>query len=211
MKQKYLVTALGAVVGVLSMAVLPAEAATSYSFVVRGVVDSVDTTKKTVQVTGTYASTKAVEDTVSKKVEYSVKSATFYKWEGGMLVLRNIKHVKVSDEVVMSGTKTTGGTFNVTKLTVNDRMFEVVGRVKDYNTAENWIEVLVGRSTLKHKSIANTRVKFYYHSGTKCMRLGNEIGCSEIVTNDQGIKVKGSRTGTDGKWEITHAWNNFPV
>lgn len=187
-------------------------ASTSYTFVVRGVVESVNTSTGVMNVTGTFASAKAIVDTQSKNIGYSVKNAKFTKWENGVRVKRNIKHVAVGDEVVLKGSKTTGGSFVVDELTVNDRGFEVVGRVRDIDTEENSITVVVGRSTYKHKAYVNKEVKVYYIDDvTKCRRLGTEIDCSEIQADNQGIKVKGGLTGAEGKWEISHAWNQYPL
>ncbi len=200
--------ALGLLAWAVAMSV--SAASTDYPFVIRGNVDSVDTKKNKVEVTSTKSSTKAIADTQSKRVSYSLGSADIYKWENGVKVTRNVKHIREGDEVVMKGNNKSG-TWVVDTLTINDRSFEVVGRVKDYNTANNWIEVLVGRSSLQHKGYVDTKVKFYYTSDTKCYRYGSEVGCSSIINEDQGIKIKGKRTSTGGSWDATHIWNKYPI
>lgn len=196
---------------VVAVSALPADAAGDYAFTIRGIVESVDSKNNKIQVTGTKSSTQAVTDTQSKKVQYSLKTAKVYKWEGGKQVPRNINHLRANDEVVMKGNKKSG-TFVVDTLTVNDRSFEVVGRVKDYNTSENWIKVLVGRSTLQHAGVVNTQIKFYYDDDTaKCFRLGSSIDCSEIVNENQGVKIRGLRSTNGGRWEATHFYNRYPL
>ncbi|MBI1834088.1 MAG: hypothetical protein HYR90_04680 [Candidatus Andersenbacteria bacterium] len=201
-----------AIIGVAAaLAALPSFAASEdYPFNIRGIVQSVDKTNMKIVVQGTKSSAKAVAETQSKEVQYSLKSVKIWKWENGKQVARNISFVKPNDEVVMIGRKVSG-TFVVDKLTINDRKFTVVGRVKDYNTAENWIKVRVGRSTLQHKGVVNTDIKFYYDDDTTCMRLGNEIDCSEIASENQGIRIDGERSSTGGKWNATKIWNRFPI
>lgn len=195
---------------------LPSKAATDYPFLIRAYVESVNTTNGTILARGISSSTAAIADTQSKNVTYSAKSADFYRWEQNKTVKvpRNINYVKVGQEIVLKGNKT-GGSFIADVVTINDRTFDVVGRVTDYNTSEDWIEVLVGRSTLSHASVVNTKIKFHYNSDTDCLRLGSEIGCSEIDIHEQGsgrgIKVRGERSGPGGQWDITNAWNNYPL
>lgn len=201
-----------AILGVVAaVAALPSFAASGdYPFNIRGVVQSVDKTNMKIIVVGTKSSAKAVADTQSKEVQYSLKSGKIWRWENGKLAARNINYVKPNDEVVMIGRKVSG-TFVVDKLTINDRKFTVVGRVKDYNTTEKWVKVNVGRSTLQHKGVVNTDIKFYYDDDTTCYRLGNEIDCTEIVSENQGIKIQGERSSTGGKWNATKMWNRFPI
>ena len=180
-----------------------------YSFVVRGEVDSINVARNTIMVTGNYASSKSRTATVGNRIEYRLADATFYKWESGVKKQRNIKHLKVGNEVVMSGDKMVGSQYNVTKLTINDRSFTVLAKVREVDTSEDWIKAEVGRSTYKHAAFNGVQVKFHYNSETTCMRLGTEIGCSEIDALGQGIKLKGGLTGAGNKWELTNAWNNY--
>lgn len=199
---------------VMAVSALPSSAATDYTFLVRGFVESVDGTNHRLVVTGTWASTaQAVTDTQSKVVRYSIKDSDIYKWEDGKKVLRDINYLRTGQEVVMKGKKVSG-TFAPDWVVINDNAFTVVGRVTDNDTANNWIKVKVGRSTLKQSGIVNTEIKFHYNSDTKCMNLGSEIGCSEIVkkgSEGQGIKLKGVKSSASQQWDLTNAWNNYPI
>lgn len=186
-------------------------AASDYNYTMRGFVESVDTTNKTVRVTGTWASSEqAIADTQSKINTYKLSGTPIYRWENGAKVSRNVNYIKTGQEVVIKGRKVSGA-YTTDWLIINDNAFDIVGRVTNYDTSENWIKIKVGRSTLKHAGIVNTEIKFYYDSDTTCKRLGTEIGCSEIVNNNQGIKVRGVKSSASQQWDIMYAWNNYPI
>lgn len=196
---------------IVAVSALPSSAATDYTFLVRGFVESVDKANNRLVVTGTWASTaQAVTETQSKVINYSIKDSDIYKWEDDKKILRDINHLEVGQEVVMKGKKVSG-TFSPDWVVINDNAFVVVGRVTDYDTDNNWIKVKVGRSTLKQAGIVNTEIKFHYTSSTKCMRLGSEIGCSEITNQNQGIKLRGVKSSVSGQWDLNNAWNNYPI
>lgn len=204
-------TALAFSIGAAAVALPSLAASGDYPFWVRGIVESVDVKNAKIVVTGTTVSTAATADLQSKQVEYSLKNAQVFRWENGHKVPRSRGYLKAGQEVVMKGNKKSGS-FIVDWVVINDRTFDVTGRVKDYNTDENWIKVLVGRSTLQHKGYVNTQVKFYYNDDTtKCYRLGTKIDCSEITNENQGIRLVGERSSTGGKWEVTKVWNRYHI
>src|SRR3989344_2414642 len=185
---------------------MPSEAA-DYPFVIRGVVD-VAVTTKIVNVTATNASSKATADTVGKNVGYSLTTAKVYKYINGVKKLVSASHIKLGNEVVMKGNKV-GGTFKVTELTINDRSFEILGRVRDLNTDNKTITVQVARSTYRESGLKGNRITINYDTKTACKRLGSAIGCSTINTPDNIIKIVGSVTGTNQKYEATKIWAQY--
>lgn len=185
---------------------LPSEAA-DYPFVVRGVVDKSVTTK-IVNVTVTNASTKAIPETVSKNIGYSISTANVYKWINGVKKPVSKSQIKLGDEVVMKGNKV-GSTFKVTELTINDRSFEILGRVRDLNTDNKTITVQVARSSYRESGIKGNRITINYDKNTACKRLGSTIGCSTINTPDNIIKIIGSVTGANQKYEATKIWAQY--
>lgn len=185
---------------------LPSEAA-DYPFVIRGVVD-VAVTTKVVNVTATTASTKAIAETVDKNIGYSLTTAKIYKYVNGVKTLTSKGQIKLGNEVVMKGNKV-GGTFKVTELTINDRNFEILGRVRDLNTDNKTITVQVARSTYRESGLKGNRITINYDTKTACKRLGSTIGCSTIDTPDNLIKIIGSVTGTNQKYEATKIWAQY--
>lgn len=185
---------------------LPSYAA-DYPFTIRGIVD-VSVTSTVVKVTATKSSTKAIAETEGINIGYSISKAKVFKYINGVKKPVAKAQIKLGDEVVMKGTKT-GGTFKVDTLVINDRNFEIVGRVKEIDTTNNTITVLVAHSTYREKGIKGTQVKLTYNDNTVCKRLGSDVGCSTIDINDNVIKAKGSVTGENQKYELTNVWGQY--
>lgn len=196
-----------AAVAAIALVFAPSSDAADYPFVVRGVVDK-SVTSKVAHVTVTSASTKAIPETVSKNIGYSISSAKVYKWINGVKKPVSKSQIKLGDEVVMKGNKV-GSTFKVSELTINDRGFEILGRVREVNTDEKTITVQVARSTYREKGLKGNRLKINYSKHTDCKRLGSDVDCSTVDTGDNIIKIQGSVTGTNQKYEATNIWAQY--
>ncbi|OGY36654.1 MAG: hypothetical protein A3E36_04480 [Candidatus Andersenbacteria bacterium RIFCSPHIGHO2_12_FULL_45_11b] len=186
---------------------LPAFAA-DYPFVLRGVVDVKAPTKSIVYVTVTSASAKAVAETQNINLGYSISNAKIYGYVNGVKKPVSWTQLKMGNEVVMKGNKV-GGTFKVSELTINDRSFEMLGRVRDLNTDNKTITVQVARSTYRESGIKGNNIIINYSGTTACKRLGSTISCSTINTPDNIIKIIGSVTGTNQKYEATKIWAQY--
>ncbi len=185
---------------------LPAHAA-DYPFTIRGVVDVASTTK-IVNVTATTATSKALTETVGLNIGYSISKAKVFKYVNGVKKPTTATHIKLGDEVVMKGTKV-GGTFKVDTLVINNRDFEVVGKVKEVHTDLKTIVVLVSRSTYRQSGIKGKEVTFKYNSDTVCRRLGSVVDCSTIPENNQLVKLVGGVTGADQVYELSKVYDNY--
>lgn len=179
------------------------------TFVVRGIAD-VKLTKSAIYITPTYASPANVrEDILNENTGFSLSGATkYYKYVNKKKVLTSWNSVRLGQEVVVKGT-TSGGSYKVTELTINDRTFSITGTVNDVNEDTNMIKVTVKTSTYKQPNIKNKNIPMYYSSRTKCVESGKEIGCSEILSEGQKIKVEGGVTGVHNKYELLNVWNNY--
>jgi hypothetical protein len=185
---------------------LPA-AASDYSFVIRGVVD-VSVNTKVVNVTATKSSAKAVAETESKNIGYSISKAKVYKYVNGVRRLASKSAIKLGDEVVLKGKKV-GGTFRVDELTINTRTFEMVGRVREIDTVLNTITIQVVHSTYREKGLKGTKLKLTYNDDTVCKRLGSTVGCSTIDISDNIIKVKGGVSGTNQVYDLSAVFGQY--
>lgn len=194
-------------IAILALLVASPAHAEDYPFVIRGVVD-VAVTTKVVNVTATKSSTKAIPETENKNIGYSISKAKFYKYVRGVKKPTSAKQIKLGDEVVMKGKKV-GGTFKVDELTINTRSFDIIGRVKEIDTAKKTITVLVAHSTYRSAGIKGTKVKLTYNNDTACKRLGSTVACSTIDTSDNVIKAIGSVTGTDQVYELSKVYGQF--
>lgn len=203
---------LSARMGVVSVAAfalafaLPTYAA-DYPFTIRGIVE-VSSTAKVVNVTATNASLKAATDTVGFNIGYSISKAKVFKYINGVKKPVAATQIKLGNEVVMKGTKT-GGTYKVDTLVINNRDFEVVGKVKEVHTDLKTIVVLVARSNYRESGIKGKEVTFKYSDATVCRRLGSVVNCDTIPENNQLVKLFGGVTGTDQVYELSRAYDNY--
>ena len=195
-------------IAVFALAIaLPAFAA-DYPFTLRGVVDINAPTKSIVYVTVTAGSAKGLLETQNQNIGYSISTAKVYGYINGVKKPVSKSKIKLGDEVVMKGNKV-GGTFKVSELTINDRGFEMLGRVRDINTDNKTITVQVARSTYRESGIKGNNIIINYSGTTACKRLGSTISCSTINTPDNIIKIIGSVTGTNQKYEATKIWAQY--
>jgi hypothetical protein len=178
-----------------------------YKFLVRGIVTEVTASANSVTMYSTHTSDLAKNDLGGVVQDFNVKTTKFYKWVGGKKVRVKIGSVKVGDEVVMRGVKKSNGQFNVTKLTVNDRSFSIVGKLKEIDTTNRKLTILVGTSTYKQKTYVDKEVVMTYDDNTEFKSLGSLINFDELVANNQKVKVIGAIVN-DGQWEVTNLWNN---
>ena len=198
-------------IGVFAFALVfatPAFASTNYSFVLRGVTDIKAPTKGVVYVTVTNASAKAASETVGVNLGYSIGTAKIYKIINGIKQPASWKQIKMDDEVVMTGNKI-GATFKVTQLVINDRSFDLVGKVTDINTDVKTITVNVIHSTYREAGIKTHEVTLKYTGDTSCKRLGSDIDCSTVDVRHQVIRAKGSVTGENQVYTLTNFWDNY--
>lgn len=185
---------------------LPTYAA-DYPFTIRGVVDKSVTTK-VVHVTATSASSKAESEVKGVNIGYSITKAKVFKYINGVKKPVAKTQIKLGDEVVMKGTKT-GSTFKVDTLVINSRDFNIIGKVREVDTAKKTITVLVAHSTYRNAGIKGKEVKISYNSDTVCKRLGSTVDCSTIAENKQVIKLVGSVTGTNQVYEASKIYDNY--
>ena len=178
-----------------------------YKFLIRGIVTEVTSSANSVTMYSTHVSDLAKTDLGGVVKDFNVKTTKFYKWAGGKKKRVTIGSVKVGDEVVMRGVKKSNGQFNVTKLTVNDRSFTIVGKLKKIDTTTRELTILVGTSTYKQKTYVNKEVVMTYDDNTEFKSLGALINFDELVANNQKVKVIGAIVN-DGQWEVTRLWNN---
>lgn len=200
-------------IAVTSMAVFALALATpvfaaDYSFVIRGVTDLKAPTKSVIYVTVTNATSKAVPETLHLNLGYSIGTAKIYKIINGVKKPTLSTQIKMGDEVVMKGNKI-GGTFKVSEVTINERTFDLVGKVKDINTDVKRMRVLVGHSTYRNAGIKNKEITLTYTGATTCKRLGSSVACSTVDSKDQLIRAKGSVTGENQVYTLTNLWDNY--
>ena len=210
MKLSSLSTKIG-IVGIVAFAfalATPAFASTNYAFVLRGVTDIKAPTKGVVYVTVTNASAKAATETVGVNLGYSIGTAKIYKVINGVKTPVSWKQIKIDNEVVMKGTKV-GGTFKVSELVINDRSFDLVGKVTDINTDVKTITVNVIHSTYREAGLKGNDVTLKYTGDTLCKRLGSDVACSTVDAIHQVIRAKGAVTGENQVYTLTNFWDNY--
>lgn len=178
-----------------------------YKFLIRGIVTEVTPAANSVTMYSTHTSGLAKTDLAGVITDFNVKTTKFYKWALGKKKRVTIGSVKVGDEVVMQGVKKSNGQFNVVKLTVNDRSFSIVGKIKAIDTTNRTITILVGTSTYKQVTYVNKEVVMTYDDNTEFFSLGNLINSDEQTADSQKVKVIGAIVN-DGQWEVTKLWNN---
>ncbi|MCE9643476.1 MAG: hypothetical protein K8Q97_04170 [Candidatus Andersenbacteria bacterium] len=186
----------------------PAFADTNYPFTLRGVTDVKAPTKSLVYVTVTAGSSKAFGEVKNQNIAYSISTAKVYGYVNGVKRLESWKQLKLGQEVVMKGKKV-GNTFKVSELTINDRTFEIIGKVTDVNTDDKTISVNVMTSTYREKGIKSTEIKMEYTPSTVCKRLGSTVGCDTVDVKHQVIRAKGEVTGVDQVYTLNNFWDNF--
>ena len=210
MNKKFLVGgAIAAFIAIVSMGTALA-ASDSYKFVVRGNVTKVDKDNKTITVYANHASERAKEDLAGDVVEYKASTAKVYKWVKGKKVRITLGGVPVGNEVVMEGAKNKNGNFGVTKITVNDNAFSIVGTLRGRNEDNKTLSVDISYTDYKSTTFKGKRVTFYYGGNTKFYnRSGAEINADEIANGDEQVKITGTVT-SGNKWEALKVWDDYP-
>jgi len=210
MNNKFLLV-VGAIVVCAGVAfATPAFASThSYKFLVRGNVIEVDKANKTVTVNSTHASANAKEDLAGEVVEFNASAAKVYKWVSGKKVRVTLGGVPVGHEVVMEGTKRSEGRFNVSKITVNDNAFSVVGILRKHDKSNKTLKLDISYSSYKSAAVLGKRVSFQYSGNTKFYsRSGAEMSKDDLGKGDQNLKVVGIVTNGN-KWEVQKVTDNY--
>lgn len=177
-------------------------------FTVRGIVD-VKATTRSINVTASYATDDIKDEVFEKNITYTLKNehgvpAKVYQWKGKKLLPSSANALRLGQEVVIKGKKS-GTTFFVDWVKINDRSFTIKGEVREINKTNETITILVDTSTYKQGGIHNTDVVMKYNSKTVCKYKTSEIGCSEIESNNQKIKVTGGVTGTENTYVLLTA------
>ncbi|HSX24915.1 MAG TPA: hypothetical protein VLG69_03035 [Candidatus Andersenbacteria bacterium] len=186
----------------------PVFASSTYPFTLRGVVDIQAPTKSVVYVTVTNGSAKALAEVQGQNIGYSIGTAKIYKITNMGKKLVSWKQIKMDDEVVMKGNRV-GTTFKVSELVINDRSFDLVGKVTDINTDVKTINVNVIHSTYREKGIKSTEITLKYTGDTACKRLGSDVACSTVDALHQVVRAKGSVTGENQVYTLTNFWDNY--
>lgn len=179
-----------------------------YTFLIRGYVTKVDTVNNTVRVSATHTSPAATADLGGVPTDYNVKGAKFYKWTNG--VKKRVSFTKsavVGDEVVIRGAAKTNGNYNAAWLVVNEKDFEIVGKLRGNDLNKKQLTVLVGTSTYKQTQFANKEVVVQYSNSTKFKAAGKDIDNDDVSANNQTVKVKGQIQS--GNWIVTNVWDNY--
>lgn len=182
--------------------------ASDYPFVIRGNTDVKAPTAKIVYLTAKTASSKATSETVGKNIGYSISNATVWKYVNGVLKETSKDAIKLSQELVLKGNKI-GSTFVAKQVIINDRTFDIIGKVKDIDTDLKTITVLVVHSTYRESGIKNKNIKLTYDSKTACKRLGSSVGCSTVANKNQIIKGTGEVSGETQVYNLKNLWDNF--
>ena len=188
----------------------PASASTdSYKFLVRGNVTEVDRANKTVTVASTHTSANAKDDLAVEAVEFNASAAKVYKWVNGKKVRVTLGGVPVGYEVVMEGAKRSDDRYNVSKITVNDNSFTVVGILRKHDTSNKTLKVDVSYSSYKSAAVLGKRITLQYAGNTKFYsRTGKEISKDELGTGDQNIQVVG-KVSNGNKWEALKVTDDY--
>ena len=208
MKLRFLSLGIAGVAAFAIAFAAPAFADTNYPFTLRGVTDVKAPTKSLVYVTVTAGSTKALGEVHDQNIAYSISTAKVYGYVSGVKRLESWKQLKLGQEVVMTGKKI-GNTFKVSELVINDRTFDLTGKVTDVNTDDKTISVNVMTSTYREKGIKSTEIKMEYTPSTVCKRLGSTVGCDTVDVKHQVIRAKGEVTGVDQVYTLNNFWDNF--
>lgn len=181
----------------------------SYKFVARGNVIEVDKPNKTLTVNTTHASASAVDDLAGEVVEFNASAAKVYKWVNGKKVRVTLGGIPVGNEVVMEGAKRSEGRFNVSKITVNDNAFTVVGILRTHDTSNKTLKLDVSYSSYKSTSVVDKSVTFQYAGSTKFYsRTGAEITKDDLGDGDQNIKIVGKVTNGNN-WEALKVTDDY--
>lgn len=181
----------------------------TYKFVARGNVSEVDRANNTVTVNVKHASAKAVDDLAGNTVEFNVNGAKVYKWVNGKKVRVTLGGVPAGQEVVLEGAKRSEGRFNVSKLTVNDNAFSIVGILKDKDASNKTLKVEVSYTSYKSSIFKDKTITLYYGGNTKFYtREGSEIQVEDFTEDDQKVKITGTVT-SGSKWEALKLWDNY--
>lgn len=209
MKMNFLVGTVVAVVAVASAGTALASS-DSYKFVVRGNVTRVDRTANTVTVYTQHASPLAQDDLAGETVEFNVSGAKVYKWVNGKKIRVTLGGVPVGYEVVMEGAKRSEDRFNVTKITVNDNAFTVVGKLRGHSTSNKTLTVDVSYTSYKPKTFSDKRITFNYGNNTKFYtKAGKEMNADELANNDEPVKITGT-VSNGSKWEALKVTDDYP-
>lgn len=208
MKLSFLSLGIASVAALAFSLAAPAFADTNYPFVLRGTTDVKPATKQLVYVTVTAGSTKALDEVKNQNIGYSIGTAKVYGYVNGVKKLESWKQIKLGSEVVMKGKKI-GDTFKVTELTINDRSFEIIGKVTDINTDKKTISVNVMQSTYREKGLKSNEVTMQYTPSTVCKRLGSTVDCSTVDVRHQVVKAVGAVTGENQVYTLSNFWDSY--
>ena len=181
----------------------------SYKFLVRGNVTEVDKANKTITVVSAHTSANAKDDLAGELVEFNASAAKVYKWVNGKKVRVTLSGVPVGYEVVMEGAKRSEGRYNVSKITVNDNSFTVVGVLRTHDTNNETLKMDISYSSYKSASVLDKRITIQYAGNTKFYsRTGAEISKDELGDGDQKIQVVG-RVSNGDKWEALKVTDDY--
>lgn len=180
-----------------------------YKFTVRGIVREVTPAAKTIRVYVTYASSAAKDELLGNTQDFNVNSAKFYKWSGDKKSRTTLSKVaQVGDEVVLYGQKKGEDQFSAATVTTNDRTFEVVGLLREYNSSDGTLRMEASFSTYKNSQFKGKDIWIGLLSNTKVYASsGAEMNTDELKANDQKIKVKGVMEGSN--WKVNTIWNEY--
>jgi len=200
----------GVLLAVMTLAVVSTStdaASDDYSYLVRGIVKENDTATKSVNVYITHASPSAKADLAGNRQDFSLSTATLLKWVNGKKVAVGQSAVTVGSEVVMKGVKKSDGSFRNQWLVINDRGFDVVGKLKEIDTTKRMLQIEVGTSTYKQSLYVNKSIWFLYDDNTVFMSLGNVIETDDVNADSQRVKIRG--IVVNGNKEISRFWDSY--
>lgn len=195
-------------VGLLLIGAATIEAATDrYQFVARGTVIAVDGTLKTVTVSITHVTGKGEADLKGETQVFKGSSAKIYKTAAGQLKRIKLTNIAIGDELVMKGVAKSDDTFVLTWVHVNTRSFELIGTLKDHDTALKRLTIAVTTSSYKPTTYNKKDVVVKYSGSTKFISNGREVNADEIAKGDHKVKVSGKIVGNE--WEVDRFIDNY--
>lgn len=190
------------------LAAVGVQAATDrYKFVARGTVTAIDGTLKTVTVSVTHITGKGETDLKGKTQVFKGSTAKVYKTAAGKDVRIKLTNIAVGDELTMKGVAKSDDTYVLTWAHVNARSFELVGTLKNHDTALKRLTIAAKTSSYKSATYKNKDVVVKYSGSTKFWSNGKELNADDIVKGDQKVKVSGKIVGNE--WEADKFIDNY--
>lgn len=191
------------------------EAANRYSFTARGIVTGLDTNNLDITVDVAKAPGKAQDDLESKITEFDViKTVKVVKQVNGKDKPVTLSHATVGKEIAFKGVAKDDDTYQINFIRISDRSFEVLGEIKEHDTAARTVKILIKTSSYKAATYKGQEITMNYNDNSTFYEKNTktELSPSDLAAEDQKVKIKGSITSPDrstNTWEISTLINNY--